>query len=195
MLLFFLVVFPFLTGLFVVNANAIIINLTQNQIKEAIDYGKKRNLILLGDFSDSWSVRLSKKEGWATLYTGYHNLAFKARKASIENYELSKQKIAEALAISDLLTFTISIFGDSIDFAQEYHASLRVNGKMISPVFEYAPEYAEPSEFWPEMPDHVAGCVAKFPLDGISPTSKVTLIMKPFDGDVLEYDFDLSRMK
>ncbi len=194
-LIYLISIFSLITSFCMTDAHAIIMELDKRQIDEAIAYGQKRTRVSLTDFSERWTVSLGKNVGWATLYTGYHNLAFKSRKATIEHYELSKQQIKEALEISETITFTVSLLGNSMEFGQEYHASLRHKGKLIPPLFEYAPDYAEPSEFYPEAPDHVAGCVYKFAINDIPTTDVVTLILRPFDGEVLEFDFDLSKMK
>ncbi|MGR3177915.1 MAG: hypothetical protein ACUZ8E_07645, partial [Candidatus Anammoxibacter sp.] len=80
-------------------------------------------------------------------------------------------------------------------FAREYHSMLKLGKNIIAPSFEFVPDLAVASEFWPEQPEALAGCVFKFPVEGIDENSLVTLILRPFDGDVLEFQFDLSKMK
>lgn len=191
----FLVVILVLTTFSIGKSNAVILNMGSDDISHAIKYGKENKGTLLGDFAKQWTVNLGKEIGWATLYTGFHNLAYKSRKASIEHKELTPNEIDKALEMSKDLTFTVSILGDYMDFAREYHAMLKLGKDLIAPSYEYVPEYAESSEFWPESPDSVAGCVFKFPIDGIKDDSLVTLILRPFDGDVLQFSFDLSKMK
>ena len=177
------------------DANAVKLDLSNNDIVDAIEYGKKSRRVTLTDFTNAWTVRLGRDSGWATLYTSFHNLAFKARKACIEHKALSPEEIKQALAIGKELTFTATILGVNRDFAQEYHAMLKIGDKFIAPIFEFAPEIAEPSEYWPDQPDSIAGCVYKFPVEGVEESVLITLILKPFDGDVLEFPFDLSVMK
>ncbi len=177
------------------NSHAVIIDLSNDDIAEAIEYGKGSKRVTLTDFTKAWDVRLGRDIGWATLYTGFHNLAFKARKACIEHKELTQDEITHALEIGKELTFTATILGYSRDFAAEYHAMLKVGDKFIAPIFEFAPEIAETSEYWPDQPASIAGCVYKFPIEGVEENALVTLILKPFDGDVLEFPFDLSAMK
>ncbi len=185
----------FMSCLFMSQANAIILKLEQDDIAEAVEYGKKSRRVLLGDFTKPWTVKLGDDVGWATIYTSFHNIAFKARKATIENKELTSKQINKALEIGEVLTFTVSVLGNNMTFAQEYHGMLQHGKKIIAPVFEYVPEESETSEYWPNMPDHVAGCVFKFSTRDIGKDDKVTLILKPFDGDVIEFKFNLSKMK
>ncbi len=72
---------------------------------------------------------------------------------------------------------------------------LKLGNNLISPTYEFLPEFADTSEFWPELPDSIAGCVFKFPVENVKDNSLLTLILKPFDGDVLQFDFKLSKMK
>src|SRR3989338_1245387 len=65
-----------------------LINLTPGQIEEAIEYGKAGKDTKMADFSKEWTVSLGEKVGWATLYSEFHNLAYKARKAVVEKREL-----------------------------------------------------------------------------------------------------------
>lgn len=181
--------------IFIDESNGIILNISETEIDEAVKFGKENRRTLLGEFSKDWTVSLGAKVGWATLYTGFHNVAFKSRKASIENKELTKKEINRALEISKELTFTVSILGNSMDFAREYHGMLKIGKDLIAPSFEFVPDAAGSSEFWPDFPDNIAGCVFKFPIDGIDKNSTVFLILKPFDGDVLQFNFDLSAMK
>ena len=193
-MIFFAVVLTVST-IFIDESNGIILNINETEINEAIKLGEKNKRTLLGEFTKDWTVSLGKKVGWATLYTGFHNLAFKSRKASIENKELTKKEINKALEISQDLTFTVSILGNSMGFAREYHGMLKIGKDLIAPSFEFIPETTESSEFWPDSPDSIAGCVFKFPMDDIDEDSKVVLILQPFDGEVLQFNFDLSAMK
>lgn len=191
----FIAAFLILTTISISKSNAVILNISGDDVNKAIEYGKKNKRMSLGDFTKEWTVNLGREIGWATLYTGFHNVAFYARKADIEHKELTTEEINKALEISKDLTFTVSILGNNMDFAQEYHVMLKLDKTFIAPTFEFIPENAEPSEFWPALPDNIAGCVFKFPLEGIDPNSLVTLILKPFDGDVLQFPFDLSKIK
>ena len=190
-----LMILFFVVNLLAPKADAIILGIRGDDLAEAVEYGKKNKKTKLSDFTKAWTVSLGNNVGWATLYTGFHNVAYKSRKAAIEHKELINIGINQALEISKVLTFTVSIFGNSMDFAQEYHAMIEIDKSFVPPDYEFIPEYAEPSEFWPESPDYVAGCVFKFPVNSIKEDSVVKLILKPFDGEVLQFTFDLSKMK
>ncbi len=166
-------------------------NLTSIQINNAIEYGQKNKLYSLREFTKPWVSYLGEKEGWATLWTPYHNLAFKSKKAAVENRNLSQNEIFKALRIKESLTLTVSVFGDYMQFARGYNAILYCNEKMIYPVLSYTPEYAEPSSFYPDTPIYVAGCVFKFPIEDVIIDYAITLVVTNPEGKELKFTFDL----
>lgn len=171
------------------------VNLANKQINEAIEYGKTNRRASLKDFTAPWVVHLGEKKGWATLWTPYHNVAFKAKKAAVERRELSQSEILRALHIKESLTFAVSVFGDYMEFARGYNAMLYSKDKTIYPIYSYFPEYAEPSSFYPDEPAFVAGCVYKFPIEDINQNSEVRLLVTSPEGNELEFVFNLVRIK
>lgn len=169
-------------------------NLTSSQINEAIEYGQKNKLKSLREFTKPWVSYLGDKEGWATLWTPYHNIAFKSQKAAVEKRTLSQNELFKALRIKESLTFTVSVFGDYMQFARGYNAILYCNEKMIYPIFSYFPEFAEPSSFYPETPVYVAGCVFKFPMEEIITDSTITLVVTNPEGKEFKFPFDLTHV-
>lgn len=171
------------------------INLAVEQINEAVEYGKTNRRASLKDFAEPWVARLDEKSGWATLWTPYHNVAFKAKKAAVERRTLSQREILRALHIKDSLTFVVSVFGEYMEFARGYNAILYSGEKAIYPDYSYFPEYAEPSSFYPEEPAFVAGCVYKFPIEDIDQNSEVRLLVTSPEGKELAFVFDLVKIK
>ncbi len=171
------------------------LKLTASQINEAVEYGKKCKRLSPTEFAAPWVVRLDEKSGWATLWTPYHNIAFKAKKAAVERRELSQGEILRALHIKESLTLVVSVFGEHMEFAKGYNAILYSNDKPTYPIYSYFPDYAEPSSFYPEEPAYVAGCVYKFPVDDIDQDSNAKLLITSPEGKELEFDFDLVKIK
>jgi hypothetical protein len=170
-------------------------DLTNSQINEAIEYGKKNRRMSLKEFITPWVAHIGDNIGWATLYTAYHNIAFKSKKAAIERREMSQSEILRALYIKENMTFTVSVFGDYMEFARGYNAFLSCGDKTIYPIYSYLPEYAEPSRFYPNSPSFVAGCVFKFPKENIAPNSNITLLVTSPEGKELKFAFDLAKIK
>ncbi len=171
------------------------LQLTTSQINEAIEYGKKCKRSSPTEFAAPWVVRLDEKSGWATLWTPYHNIAFKAKKAAVEKRELSQGEILRALHIKESLTLVVSVFGEYMEFARGYNAILYSNDKPVYPIYSFFPEFAEPSSFYPEEPAFVAGCVYKFPIEDIDQNSNAKLLITSPEGKELEFDFDLVKIK
>jgi len=171
------------------------VDLTSNQINEAIKYGQTNKLASPKNFAKPWIVRLDEKSGWATLWTPFHNVAFKAKKAAVERRELSQREILRALHIKESLTFVVSVFGEYMEFARGFNAILYAEGKAVYPIYTYFPEFAEPSSFYPEEPAFVAGCVYKFSIEDINQNSEAKLLVTSPEGKELEFVFDLVNVK
>lgn len=193
--IFIVLVFLVIMGFAGKTTYSMSVNLTTGQIEEAIEYGKTNRRASLTDFTAPWVVYLDEKSGWATLWTPYYNVAFKAKKAAVERRELSQREILRALYIKESLTFVVSVFGENMEFARGYNAILYSGDKTIYPVFSYFPEYAEPSKFYPEEPAFVAGCVYKFPLEEVIQDSTTRLLVTSPEGKELEFVFDLIKIK
>jgi len=176
-------------------AYSVSLNLTPGQVTEAIEYAKKNKLLSPTNFSKPWVTNLGEKSGWATLWTPYHNVAFKAKKAAVEKRELSEGEILRALHFKESLTFVVSIFGNYMEFAKGYNAILYCEEKPVYPMYTFFPDYAEPSSFYPEEPVYVAGCVYKFPVDNINQSSTLKLLITSPEGEELEFPFDLVKIK
>ena len=189
-------VFSLILCLFVLKpAHAVLSKLTPEQIQEAIEYGQKNKNLGLATFSRPWTVSLGKGQGSASLFTPYHNLAYKARKAAVERREFTNQNITEALDIGNTLTFSVTVYGDQYDFSMRHSAKIYQKEEVIQPEFEFAPEIADASEFWPDSPSHTARLVFKFPVKDIDLNTLITFVIVAPGGEETPFYFDLSKMK
>lgn len=176
---------------------AISLNLSPSQIQEAIQYGKENKSIDSVAFSSSWTVALGKGKGkgFATLFTPYHNIAYKAKKFEIEHRELSNRDILQALEIGNALVFTVTVYGDVFNFAVFQTAKLCQKDLEIKPIYEFKPDIADASEFWPNPPSQMARMVFKFPVYDIDLNTPATLVVFDPEGDEVSFPFDLAKMK
>lgn len=189
-------VFSLILCLFVLKpVHAVLPKLTSEQIQEAIEYGQKNKTTDLSLFSKPWTVFLGKGKGSASLFTPYHNLAYKARKAAVERREFTNQKIMEALDIGNTLTFSVTVYGDEYDFSMHHTAKIYQKDDVIQPEFEYTPEIADASEFWPDSPSHTARMIFKFPMKDIDLNTIISFVIVAPGGEEIPFDFDLSKMK
>ena len=176
-------------------AHAVLQKLTSEQIQEAIEYGQKNKTTDMALFSKPWTVSLGKGKGSASLFTPYHNLAYKARKAAVERREFTKQNIMEALDIGNTLTFSVTVYGEEDNFAMYYTAKIYQKDEVIQPEFEFAPEIADASEFWPDSPSNTARLVFKFPVKDIDLNTMISFVIVAPGGEEIPFDFDLPKMK
>ncbi len=178
-----------------VRAEAMLMDLTPAQVEEAIQLGKGGKKAGMAEFSREWVVSLGEKVGWATLYSEFHDLAYRARKAAMENRELSQSEISKVLSERDVITFTATILTDYMYYNYHRPSTLSVGDDVRAASYEFMPQMCEDSTFFPESPYYIAACVYKFPSEGIRPDSKITLsVIKP-SGDVLDFEFDLSKIR
>ncbi|HHT9120698.1 MAG TPA: hypothetical protein ACFYD3_09210, partial [Candidatus Hypogeohydataceae bacterium YC41] len=176
-------------------AQAVLKDLTLQQLQEAIEYGKKGKDTTMADFAKEWTVNLGEKVGWATLYTRFQSLAYRARKAAVENRELTDKEIKTALETGETLTFSITILCDDLYFTRLRPATLRQGETAVTPSFEFIPKLAETSNFYPESPAYMASCVYKFPIKTLNTDASVTLVVVTPEGEERLFLFDLSRMR
>lgn len=186
-----------LTVLFCIleQAHAVLLKLTPEQIQEAVEYGQKNKNLDIATFSKQWTVVQEENKGSATLFTPYHNIAYKARKSAIERKEFTNREVMEALQIGDTLTFSVTVYGDQYDFAMYYSGMVHQKDTVVQPEFEFAPMIADASQFWPDSPSYTARLVFKFPSKSIDPGVPATLIVVVPGGEEIPYDFDLSKIK
>lgn len=165
------------------------------QVQEAIEYGQKNKNMDIAAFSRHWIISKGKGEGCATFFTPFHNLAYKARKAAIERREFASKDIQQALEIGDTFAFSVTVYGDDNDFCKYYSAKLYYKDDVIQPEFEFIPELAEASEFWPDSPSNAARLVFKFPVRGIDLNALISLAVVAPGGEESLFEFDLSKVK
>ena len=185
----------FLCLFFFKSTLAISLDLSTEQIEEAVEYGQKNKSIEISSFSKPWTICKEKGKGSATLFTPFHNIAYKARKFAVEHREFTQRDIMQAVEIGDTFTFSVTVYGDEYDFCVQYTAKLYYKDDVIQPEFEFAPDIAEASEFWPDSPSQSARLVFKFPTQGIDLNELVTLAVVAPGGEETVFDFNLSKMK
>lgn len=177
------------------SAYAIFSKLTPEQVQEAIEYGQRNKSLDIVTFSKSWTTSLEKGKGFATLFTLYHNIAYKARKFAVEQREFTNREIQEVLQTGDALSFSVTVYGDEYDFALHYSAMVYQKDAVIQPEFEFVPEIAEASESWPDSPSYLARLVFKFPMDDIDINTPIIFVVMVPGGEEIHFQFDLAKIK
>ena len=181
---------------FLAPVQAVSLRLAPEQIQEAIQYGRQNKEVDFVAFSKEWTVSLGKGKGFASLFTPYHNVAYKAKKFEIEHKNLTNRDILNALEIGNALVFTVTVYGDAFNFAVFQTAKLYQKDLEIRPIYEFKPDIADASEFWPNPPSQMARMVFKFPVYDIDLNMPITLVVfDPEEEKEASFPFDLEKMK
>ncbi|HHT9156283.1 MAG TPA: hypothetical protein ACFYEA_01675 [Candidatus Tripitaka californicus] len=169
--------------------------LTPKQFLEAMEYGQKEKDKAMVDFAREWTVNLGEQVGWATLYTPFHSLAYKARKAAVEHRELTEKEIKKALGDGETLTFSATILCDALYYTRQRPSTLHQGEKVVASSYEFLPDVCENSNFFPESPAYMASCVYRFPHKDLSLEAPITLVIITPTGEERLFPFDLSGIR
>ncbi|HHT9125442.1 MAG TPA: hypothetical protein ACFYD6_06430 [Candidatus Brocadiia bacterium] len=180
------------------HAHAVWLNLTEEQTKQAVEYGKANKNTNVLEFFDEWVV-VREESGIERvgINTKFSIVAFVAREAAIQNKELTPKEIEEkTAAVNGLLSFQAVLYGPSADFAKYLDVALEYKGQYILPVRKHNQQRAQPRGWWPGKPPlFCAICEYDFPDYFVDPRHIVTLvILSEFEPD-RRFVFDLSRMR
>ncbi len=193
---FFLLMF-FLCLVFSKNTYAVYYYLDKEQIKEAAEYGEKNKDVDYTTFLNEW-VRCAN-DGYerAALNTKFSILAFEAKQAALASRKLTETDIIHSLMeVEDVLSFEVILYGNSADFAKDYHAVLLYENKPIQAINKQNDIHAKPTTIGMRMPAiYRATCKYDFPNCYIEPNAEVTLlIISPLNKE-RRFVFHLKEMR
>ncbi len=179
-------------------AYAIWANLTEEQTKQAVEYGKANKDKGLLEFFNEWVVvREESSVERVGINTKFSIVALAAREAAIQNRELTPKEIEEKKAeVNGLLSFRAVLYGPSADFARYLDVVLEYKDKYIIPVRKHNEQRAQPRGWWPGRPPYYCAiCEYDFPDFAVDPRHVVTLVIfSQFEPD-RRFQFDLSRIR
>jgi hypothetical protein len=170
--------------------------LTQEQIDEAIKFGKRHVNTDTIDFLREWGMGLGPDKGDAIIITEFLALALAARDYAARGGELDRFEIEDTLAKSSgKLVFRVTTYGNSMDFAKEYTAYIKPGGKIV-PATYWTNSDGEPYGDGKTKPAFVADSDFFFPSEGIDPSSSLTLTVQDHTGKpVAQFQFDLKKIR
>ncbi len=165
-------------------------------MKQAIEYGKTHKDYDNERFLREWTVVFQGTGEKVSLYTKYNSLALSAREAARESRDLRPEEVeAILLKMEGKLVFQAVFYGSTADFADNFHAVLLYEERIIQPIHKETP--VTKPYVWAPMatPLFMALCSYEFPLKNINPNGAVTvLFINPKSGE-REVNFDLSKMR
>ena len=158
---------------------AIYYNLTDEQIKEAVEYGENNKDTDYFTFLDEWMTVAGDGYEWAALNTKFSILAYEAKQAALKSRKLTQAEIMRfPLEVGDILSFHVILYGNSSDFAKDYHAVLLYKNKQIQPFDEQNDAHAKPANLGVRIPaSYRAICKYDFPNYYIEPDAEIILVI------------------
>ena len=189
-------VFSFLFSFASPPVGAVLVDLTGEDVKEALRYGRDNKDTGYLEFFKDWRVDLGYGTGSARVITPFSKIAFEAKHAAPGDEPVDSEVIDEILEKSrGKLAFGVSVYGEARDFAQGARAVLVQKEKTIKPIESKPVMKAEPTDSWPNPPAYRAICYYYFDTKEVDPDGTATLVVSlPGQKDV-EFKFDLSGAK
>ncbi|TVM03724.1 MAG: hypothetical protein CV087_04010 [Candidatus Brocadia sp. WS118] len=179
------------------DATAVYYSLSDEQVKQAIEYGEKNNDLDYIAFFSEWVMVSHEGYEWAALNTKFSILAYEAKQASLSARKLTEAQIYQSMAeVEDILSFHVVLYGNSSDFSKDYHAVLLYKNKPIQPVNEHNDTRARPTNLGIRLSvSYRATCRYDFPNYFVEPDEEVSLvILSPLNKE-RRFVFHLKEMR
>ena len=187
----------FLFFVFPRKASAVYYSLSDEQIRQAIEYGENNKDTDYFTFLDEWMTVAGDGYEWAALNTKFSILAYEAKQAALESRKLTQAEISRfPLEVDDILSFHVVLYGNSSDFAKDYHAVLLYKNKSIQPFTEQNDAHAKPANLGVRIStSYRAICKYDFPNYYVEPDAEVILvIISPLNKERM-FVFHLKEMR
>ncbi len=177
-------------------SEAVLIELTEADVKEAIKYGRDNKDAGYLEFFKDWRVDWGYGTGAARIITAFSKIAFEAKNSPSDDVGPGPEDIEEILKeLKGRLAFGVSIYGETRDFAQDASAVLIFEEETIQPVESKPDMKAEPTDSWPNPPAYRAICYFYFDANKVDPNGIVALVVRVPGQQDVRFPFDLSGMK
>lgn len=171
-------------------------------IKEAQDYGRMNAQHHLKDFLLPWisyeekAVNLDETAEHAYLYTSFLLMATDAREKTLNGQNVSLLDSERVLAdYTELLSFSIVLFGNKEEFAQNAQVVLKQGKKVIKAYQINVPLHGESISQDGGQPVYKGQCYFYFLEKDIKLDSPVVLAITTSDKKQHSFYFDMSKIK
>jgi len=164
--------------------------LVESERLDAVRAGQKS--VTLGDFGAEWRTRDAAGQTLLVM-TPYHRLALAARNAAFKKEELKPRDVDSLLKASEnKLTFWVTLRGGSSDFARSFEPVLVGGPAEVKASFVQN----ERTALREEDGRFAARCLYVFPVEGVAPRGRVTLLVRDADSkEMAKFTVDLSTMR
>ena len=171
-------------------------------IREAQSYGKVKAHDQLKDFLLPWisyeeqSVKLDETAEHAYLYTAFLLMATDSREKSLNGQSVTLLDSERILAdYTDLLSFSVALFGDKQDFTQNASVILKQDKKIIKAYQANIPTHGEQISKEEGRPVYKGQCYLYFIEKDIDLTSPIRLVVTTQDKKEHTFYFDMEKIK
>lgn len=176
--------------------------LTEEEISEAIEYGRQGADLTMSEFVSDWTVSLGYGHGLgkAVIITPFLRTAIISKNAAETGRRLDMAVVNGALIEADgLIHFEVDLYGRSAGFGRTAEFHLDYAGEKIEPVYAYMPSF---SQFTREYLHVVSGRV-RFPAASIPEDASVVLVaeyrimhqFEDMENVICEFEFDLGEYR
>jgi len=178
-------------------ANAVYYSLSDEQIRQAIEYGENNKDTDYFTFLDEWMTVAGDGYEWAALNTKFSILAYEAKQAALESRKLTQAEIIRfPLEAEDILSFHVVLYGNSSDFTKDYHAVLLYKNKPIQPFTEQNDAHAKPANLGVRIhTSYRAICKYDFPNYYIEHDAEIILVVISPSNKERRFVFNLKEMR
>jgi len=177
----------------VVYSGGIKVNLTEEEIQEAINWGAEKKDSEHIFLSYSFGGRGYPPQEDGMIHTKFFGLAYLGYRLARKHKSPEKAEIEAILhSYEEYFGIDISTYGDEIDFAKDYYIVLRQGIKIIEAVS--TDRWADTTDYFPESPSYKATVTSIFPYSEIDPKGKTTIILVK-DREESRFEVDFSRYK
>ena len=187
----------FLFFAFSEKANAVYYSLSDEQIRQAVEYGENNKDTDYFTFLDEWMTVAGDGYEWAALNTKFSILAYEAKQAALESRKLTQAEIIRfPLEVEDIMSFHVVLYGNSSDFTKDYHAVLLYKNKPIQPINEQNDAHAKPANLGVRIPtSYRAICKYDFPNYYVESDAEVILVVISPSNKERRFAFKLGEMR
>jgi len=187
----------FLFFAFSEKANAVYYSLSDEQIRQAIEYGENNKDTDYFTFLDEWMTVAGDGYEWVALNTKFSILAYEAKQAALESRKLTQAEIIRfPLEAEDILSFHVVLYGNSSDFTKDYHAVLLYKNKPIQPFTEQNDAHAKPANLGVRIhTSYRAICKYDFPNYYIEHDAEIILVVISPSNKERRFVFNLKEMR
>ncbi len=182
---------------FLKEADAVYYSLSDEQVKQAIEYGEDNKEADYFTFLDEWMTVAGDGYEWAALNTKFGILAYEAKQAALASRILTQTEIVHLqLEADDILSFFVVLYGNSPDFAKDYRAVLLYKNKPIQPFSEQNDSSAKPANLGVRISSsYRALCKYDFPNYYVESDAEVVLVVISPSNKERRFVFHLGEMR